>query len=791
MIIPQKAFTGGEIGAAASARDDLQKYGSAVRRMENFIVLAQGGAINRPGWEFVCADITDTPNGSIDVDFDAEDGDSYVLEFSHLKMRIIRAGGLVVYPAGHPQAGEVVEVVTPFPLAALPKLKWTQSNDVMTFTHEDYAPRDLTRSDHHLWTFTTPTLKPSGLKPTGLEVVAHRENTGADGYSAETMRYRVTAIINGAETEPSAIGVSSEDIDLTAAGNYCVLTWTKPTPLPTGAIFDGYNVYKEVNSGGFYGYIGKAEKETFTDRNVQPNTNRSFQKALETAFDKAEEYPSVVEYHQQRRIFASTKKQPQTFWGTNVSQFSLMTASSPAQEDDAFEFTLANRKRQRVLHILSLNKVLILLTKSTEWAVRGRQTSVISAAQPPLVEPQSNYGAEDVRPLLVGAEALFVARGGDRVLSLGYSFEKDGIAAEDLTVLADHIFGPDRKLVSWAYAGRPHKVVWCVQSDGTMSALTYMREQQVWAWSRHPTDGFVERVTAIEGIDRTEVYITVRRLIGGVWKRYKERLRDRDVTDASTGFFVDSGLSYNGRRPITAFSLTSSPGKTAVRIEWPDAIPVGTEVDLVMHVLTVDGEKREFHRSVAVAETSTPQAGVQRMAFDVLPGGTFVRGEVQVRTKVISGLDHLEGRSIVALADGNALGLDNEGKPDGTLVVTGGQVTIPFEASLVHLGLQYVGEIETLDLEPPNAQGVSRTLAEVNVRMEKTRGLFAGADIGELKPFAERSIDDGYEAAGLLTGRHTYRAIDGWRQSGAIVFRQAFPLPACLLSIAPNFDFGR
>lgn len=77
-------------------------------------------------------------------------------------------------------------------------------------------------------------------------------------------------------------------------------------------------------------------------------------------------------------------------------------------------------------------------------------------------------------------------------------------------------------------------------------------------------------------------------------------------------------------------------------------------------------------------------------------------------TATISGLDHLEGREVVALADGDVV---------AGLTVTGGAVTLPFPASLVHVGLPYTAEIESL---PPAIQfddvGASRGVRILSAR---------------------------------------------------------------------------
>ena len=84
-------------------------------------------------------------------------------------------------------ADKLTKIVSPYPEAALPDLRFVQSADTMFIVHQDYAPRKLTRTDHDAWTFTeatfidgpyldlnttTTTLNPGATSGTGVALVA-------------------------------------------------------------------------------------------------------------------------------------------------------------------------------------------------------------------------------------------------------------------------------------------------------------------------------------------------------------------------------------------------------------------------------------------------------------------------------------------------------------------------------------------------------------------------------------------------------------------------------------------
>ena len=83
-------------------------------------------------------------------------------------------------------AQKVFELTTPYTAADIFELQYVQSADVLTVTHPNYAPRDIARSDHDVWTLTEIDFKPEQAFPTALAVTV---NSGG----SETERYVVTA----------------------------------------------------------------------------------------------------------------------------------------------------------------------------------------------------------------------------------------------------------------------------------------------------------------------------------------------------------------------------------------------------------------------------------------------------------------------------------------------------------------------------------------------------------------------------------------------------------------------
>ena len=141
---------------------------------------------------------------------------------------------------------------------------------------------------------------------------------------------------------------------------------------------------------------------------------------------------------------------------------------------------------------------LLLGTSGSEYKASGDGGPI--TAKNISITAQSYWGSARLAPIIIGNSVLHVQRHGARVRDLFYSLEKDGYAGNDLSILAPHLFD-GHSLIQWAYQQTPGSTIWIVREDGMMPALTYMKEQDIWGWSRHVTQGAVTSVAAVSGDD--------------------------------------------------------------------------------------------------------------------------------------------------------------------------------------------------------------------------------------------------------------------------------------------------
>ncbi|GGE54427.1 phage protein [Agaricicola taiwanensis] len=753
----QPSFSGGELAPALWARTDTAKYPTGLKTARNVVVEKFGGVTNRAGLQFV-AEVRDSARRVRIIPFQFNTEQTYILELGHEYMRVVMDGAQVAadtviaitgvsqddpvmvtapshgltdgdeialsglqgmealngrsfivadaatdsftlqdrfgqevdgstLPAweGGGEIRAIYEIASPYAEDELAEVSYVQEADVAYLTQVNHAPQKLSRTGHAAWTITQPTFTPIMTAPTG--VTAAR----AAGSGSVTYRYKVSAVseATGEESLPSAEATVTNN--LLVAGYKNRVQW----PAVTGAA--RYVVYRY--DAGVFGYVGSTDGLQFEDENITPDLSDTTQ-STRNPFEGEGNYPRCATFYEQRLAFAGTRNDPQAVWLSQSANYENFGVSSPAKASDAITFRVRAKQVNEIRAMVPVRN-LMLFTSGAEWEVSGGNDEPLTPGNI-RARPRSYWTSSTVPPLVIGNVVLFaVDRGGLR--DFAYEFAQDGYIGVDLGIFSAHLF-EGRRVVAQAYAQSPLALVWVVLDDGSLISLTYLREQEVWAWTRHDTDGAFEDVAVIAEGAEDAVYVVVRREVMGEEKRYIERLSTRLFTRAEDCFFVDSGLSYAGEA-----------------------------------------------------------------------------------TAIFSGLDHLEGKEVVALADGHVA---------RGLTVTDGMVTLANPATRVHIGLPYESDVETLNLDLGNVQGLGsvqgrlKSVSSVTLRVERTRGLWVGPDASRLVEYKQRAGETWGEAIQLFTGDMSVTLEPDWNTAGSIFIRQSDPLPMTILGVMSDVTLG-
>lgn len=247
-------------------------------------------------------------------------------------------------------------------------------------------------------------------------------------------------------------------------------------------------------------------------------------------------YPSCVCFFQDRLCFACTTKQPYMLWMSRTGDygnFGVEKADGTVTDDSAVALSFISRKQFNILHIVPTTD-LIVLTDGNEWLVSGASTVTPTEANP---KNQTSRGSTDVEPIAIGSKLVFVQRRGKVVRDMGYSFENDQYDGADLTLLAKHLT-QKTTITDDAYKQEPDSLIYFVTADGRILCLTYVKDQNVYAWSTLDTDGEFEAVCNIGGAEEDTVYCIVKREIGGETVRYIESFSPYPDTDVPNDYIM-------------------------------------------------------------------------------------------------------------------------------------------------------------------------------------------------------------------------------------------------------------
>ena len=805
--VPQNSFTAGELAPSLFGRVDFELFYKGLRTCRNMIVSKYGGVDNRPGTQFLSY-VNDSSYFTRLLPFQYNNEQTYSIELGNYTMRLISNGALVL------SGGIPLVVSTPWPSSALDMLKFTQSNDVITVCHPTIATQQIERLSTTSWQVvpfdnvngpfqdinTNPaiTVYASNVSGSGVVITSSEDLFTADMIGLEffiqqspdntTSAWEVAvaknindivifgdnyyqAISNGTTGTigPTVTIGSCRDGNVGILWRYLhsgfgivkitgftdarhvvctvvsrlpdstvtatvsdhitnVVTGDVDTSLPVIVTTQYPHTFATNDNLTLSGIVGATEANgsftiTVVDINnfylnglftssayVSGGTATKNTTSVPTyywalpAWGSSQEYPSTTGYFQARQIFGGTNGQPSNIWFSTTGGFKDFSVGNPVLDSDAITYKLLSNQVNSIKHVMELT-YLIIFTTGGVYMVQGGGASgngVITPSNMTLTF-QGSHPSSDVAPLRISSYALYIQEKGSQVRTLGYSFSENAFIGQDVTTMSNHLF-QFVTIVDWCYQEIPYSCVWCVMSDGTLLGLTFNPEQQITGWHRHDTRGKVESICCITENNADVVYIIVNRVLNNQSVRCIERMQSRAFYDVRDQYFVDCGLTYDGRATDT------------------------------------------------YATTFT-------------------------------GLDHLEGETVSILADGMI-------QPQQ--IVNNGSITIVEPALVVHVGLPYISDFETLDVAVPRGdlRDKKKAINAVSLIVDRSSGFMVGPDVDNLVEVTQRSTENYGAPTVLFSGILDENIPCGWDKKGRIFVRQSNPLALTILSVIPQVESG-
>jgi hypothetical protein len=262
------------------------------------------------------------------------------------------------------------------------------------------------------------------------------------------------------------------------------------------------------------------------------------------------------------------------------------------------------------------------------------------------------------------------------------------------------------------------------------------------------------------------------------------------VAGVITGLNVISG-GQQYQQPLITITDVTGTGAVASALLTNDVVmnssaPHGAHVGDMVRVNDGWGPVRLVNSATQIT------VNVQQPLSNVWPAAS---GAWSCTTPIsnITGLDHLEGKAVAILADGQVVtdGVQN------TITVQNGGLALPYAASSIVIGLPYKAQLKSLYVDvagqPQTAQGRRIEVPAVTVRVQDTMGVKIGHTF-EVEDLIEVKVDPEFQPLGypLLPFTGDKRVVVGstWETDAQVCVEQSNPLPATILAFIPEVNIG-
>lgn len=761
---PLISFSSGELSPKVWARTDRPFYQSGAEVGLNFIPQVTGPAKFRPGTTFV--NHTRLNQTAVLIPFQFNDEQAYVLEFTDLKLRILKDGGNTL------ETGVSITNIT------------AASSGVVTASSHGYNNGDEV--------YFSDIVGMTELNGQFALVANSGVNsfciTDVDGTYFDTSGY--TAYSSGGEVarvyELASPYAEADLFELKYAQTADVMYIVHPDYAP----------YKLTRTGHTAWTLG-----TYS-RTADP-------------FTGAGDYPGAVGFYGGRLWMGGTDNNPDSMYGskgpntsTGAPQYDDFTVGTGASDGLRFTITSQNNTADRIRWFVGNPKFLTIGTFGGVYKANGGTDGVAITPTNISVSPADDYGCEDINPLFGGGQIVFLERGGLTLRSFEFDWYSDDFTAYDRNLLADEITVGGITQLGYAQ-GRPD-IVWGVRADGVLLSCTILSREDVAAWARHKIGGSGVVLSVCgeprpSNVDRT--WLVVERTIGGLTRRYLEYFSDDpvlpDLVDYYTGdqtsdesvwrniFYeqqktfvrLDSSLVYDGTKSTT-LTLSAKTG-TGVTATAGAATFESDHIGRRIRAKFVGGDET----GVAQITGYTSSTVVTVKILQDFDSVAYASGGWCLSANRLGGVWHLNGEDIYATLDGMAIATPIE--------VEDGYVDLPAHAYYVVLGYKYTGILRTMAIEPgaPDgaSQGREKTANKLVIHFRDTLGVKYGCvepgfyDLSDIA-YRRDGVDFYDRPPQLFTGHKPLEITNVTSLDKRITIVQDQPYPCTIMSIVPFID---
>jgi hypothetical protein len=480
----------------------------------------------------------------------------------------------------------------------------------------------------------------------------------------------------------------------------------------------------------------------------------------EPAWSDLNGYPAALVFFQGRLWLGGSFAQPDTLWGSKSEDFENFAVGVLA--DDAIQVSLVASQVNQIVWLAATDK-LLAGTSGEIFAIGGGTNDVLTPTNVQAT-PAVAYGArKETSPLGIGPALLFPTVSGLKLREMIFDLYTNRFLAPNLLLLAKHLTAPTmtrlsrtaRGLLRIAYQREPLETLWAATEDGRWLGATYLRDQNIVAWSPYPTQGTLLDIAVIPKEDGTgdETWLLMQRVVGGITKVFLEVVDDQGLV--YDRLFTDCASTVDGlgRVVLTPAGAVMVGGSAVTFTAAAAAFVAG---DLGRQIWQADGGPGQAQITTVDSPTLIHATVIEPFSS----AAPMVAGAWGIARQHVDGLLHLEGATVKVVGDGY---------PQNDKVVAGGAIDADTPAIAFEVGLGYVSTFKSQRPAIEGHQGQPTFQPQIRLRFLNTLGAKVNG-----KRFTQ------FPQTGLFTGDITENVLTG-SGDGAITITQEDPLPCTVI----------
>jgi hypothetical protein len=726
------SFLGGEVSPKVWGRADLPTYKQACEIIENMIVFPQGGVGMRPGSQHQYGDLaTETELTTAlpqvrTIPFIISKTEAYIIVLTTDDTQ--GAKGIFVF---NPASGTL----------STPTIQFSADAEKQFI---GYLTSDIIREVAYAQYGNAVFLSQSSTIPIAIEKKADGSFYLVPFWGFATLGY--AAAVNPTDAQ-KAVAWPYMDVNTTAATYQCGATsgtfnmsrsGTPYLSLSSSSIGSMIRMTGDsaavtgaavINAVGGGGVLNVTSRVTFEDTNASTLFHYS-------AWSDQWGWPRSVCFFEGRIMYGGNTTFPNSVWGSRSANIAdlrqqhwVQDSPSTVTNDDPFSFAIASAELNAIQWI-SPSKNLVIGTLGREYLAFGPDPALSMGPLNYNFSSESAIGSKAVQPVRVDNALIYIQRSGRRLREFIFNFQEDSFKSLDISKIAEHM--PRRTLANLVQEdvdnfGPPEYISICLQN------------------SDDPIIWLVDANGGLVGITR-----------------------DRDAEVVAFHYHKMGGSFDDGsnvRQPwvLSACVVPSSDGThddlylTVMRTVDSQTVTTLEKIGRAFELDAVYNDSTSLSNKMCYSDCA-------KLVLATVPGTPQL---------VYSGFDYLEGETVVVVADGKYM---------GELTVTSGDITLPYAAEEVVVGLSYTAVLKPMNINLGSVLGSSqatpKSMDTITVRFNRTIGAKFGSSMSDLEEIQFRdpmaAQDD---AIALFTGDKEMTFKEGWEAKRHIYVVQDLPLP--------------